>query len=293
MIPGSFTYLKPGSLDEAIALLGQHPEDGKLLAGGQSLIPIMRFRLAEPAYLIDINGLRGLDEIAETGDHLSIGALTREYQIDKSEVIRQSYPILIDTASMVADPLVRNLATVGGNLAHADPANDHPATMLALRATVVARGPNGERNIPIDDLFVDAFTTCLQPDEILTEIRVPKPAPRSGAAYVKFERKVGDYAIAATAAYVELGSDGTITQAGIGLTNASYKPLRGTKAEAALVGHPASTTTFKQAAAEAAAEADPGSDLRGSSEYKRAMVRTMTLRALTLAASRAGIEPHE
>ncbi len=139
MIPGSFTYLKPASLDEAIGLLGQHADNGKILAGGQSLIPIMRFRLAEPEFLIDINHIAGLDGISDQGDHLAIGALTREYEIDRSEVVRQNFPILIDTASMVADPLVRNLATVGGNLAHADPANDHPATMLALRASVVAR----------------------------------------------------------------------------------------------------------------------------------------------------------
>lgn len=289
MIPGSFTYLKPGSLDEAIGLLGDHADDGKILAGGQSLIPIMRFRLAEPGYLIDINHIGGLDDIAENGDYLSIGALTREYQIDRSDVIRQRYPILIDTASMVADPLVRNLATVGGNLAHADPANDHPATMLALRASVVARGPQGERVIPIDDLFVDAFTTCLQPDEILTEIRVPKPAANSGAAYIKFERKVGDYAIAATAAYLELGADGKIMKSGVGLTNASYKPLRAANAETALNGQTPSTSIFKDAAQAASAEADPGSDLRGSADYKRAMIRTMTFRALKLAAERAGI----
>jgi aerobic carbon-monoxide dehydrogenase medium subunit len=289
MIPGSFTYLRPGSLDEAIGLLGQHAEDGKLLAGGQSLIPIMRFRLAEPAYLIDINRIPALDGITETSDGLSIGALTREYQIDRSEAIRQRYPILVDTASMIADPLVRNLATVGGNLAHADPANDHPATMLALRASVVARGPQGERVIPIDDLFVEAFTTSLRPDEILTEIRIPKPSARSGAAYLKFERKVGDYAIAATAACLELGADGTISRAGVALANASYMPLRAAKAEAVLTGQPPSALLFKEAAEAASAEADPGSDLRGSADYKRAMIRTMTTRALRLAAERAGV----
>lgn len=290
MIPGAFTYLKPQSMDEAVGLLTEHADNGKILAGGQSLIPIMRFRLAEPAYLIDINHLPGMDSIQEDGDYLSIGALTREYQVDKSQFIQQRYPILADTASMVADPLVRNLATVGGNLAHADPANDHPATMLALRASVVAHGPNGERVIPIDDFFVDAFTTCLEPTEVLTEVRIPKPGAISGGAYVKFERKVGDYAIAATAAYLELGADGKISKVGIGLTNASYKPLRGARAEAALAGQSATSSVFKEAAAAAAAEADPGSDLRGSAEYKRAMIRTMTFRALKLAAERAGIQ---
>lgn len=290
MIPGSFNYLKPSTLDEAIGLLDQHVDDGKILAGGQSLIPIMRFRLAEPEFLIDINQIAGLDGIREHGDHLSIGALTREYEIDRSDILRQHYPILVDTASMVADPLVRNLATIGGNLAHADPANDHPATMLALRASVVARGPQGERVIPIDDLFVDAFTSSLKPDEILTEIRVPKPAARSGASYVKFERKVGDYAIAATAAYLELGQDGKIDKAGVGLTNASYKPFRAERAEATLTGQSPSTELFKEAASAASREAEPGSDLRGSADYKRAMIRTVTFRALKLAAERAGVE---
>jgi len=289
MIPGPFTYLVPQTLHEAIRLLDEHADDGKILAGGQSLIPIMKFRLAEPGCLIDINHISGLDSIGEQDGYLAIGALTREYELDRSALIKHRYPIIADTAEMVADPLVRNLATIGGNLAHADPANDHPATMLALRAQVVAVGPHGERIIPIDDFFVDAFTTSLQPDEILTEIRVPEPAANSGAGYVKFERKVGDYAIAATAASIEIGVDGKITQAGIGLTNASYKPLRAAQAEATLVGQVPTEATFKAAAEAAAAEADPGSDLRGSADYKRAMIRTMTFRTLLRAAGRAGV----
>src|SRR5579859_4298827 len=211
LIPGSFDYLVAQSVNEAVALLDQHGEDAKILAGGQSLIPLMRFRIAGPSVLIDINRIDRLEYIQETDGVLHIGALTREAELDKSPLIRERYPILLDTSSMVADPVVRNWATVGGNIAHADPANDHPATMLALGASVVASGPNGKRVIPIEEFFTDqAFETTLQPNEILVEIRVPAPAARSGSAYVKLERKVGDYAIAGVAACVTLDEDGRV-----------------------------------------------------------------------------------
>src|SRR5262247_1001428 len=170
MIPGSFDYFAPNSIPEAIALLQQYGDDAKILAGGHSLIPLMKLRLAQPAYLIDINRIAGLDYIKEEGGELRIGALTREAELDASEVVRARYPLLADTAHVIADPLVRNLATVGGNLAHADPANDHPATMLAYGASVVATGPKGERVIPITEFFTDLFATALASDEILTEI---------------------------------------------------------------------------------------------------------------------------
>ncbi|MCC6780754.1 MAG: xanthine dehydrogenase family protein subunit M [Hyphomicrobiales bacterium] len=287
MIPGSFTYLAPSTLPDALALLQQHGGEAKILAGGQSLIPLMRFRLAEPAYLIDVNRIPGLNEIEVDGDHLVIGALTREVDLERSPLVRQHVPILVETSMVIADPLVRNLSTVGGNLTHADPANDHPATMLALRAEVVANGPSGERVIPIDDFFVDVFTSVLAPDEILTAIRVPIPRARSGGAYVKFERKVGDYAVAATAVQLTLAPDGTIEHIGIGLTNASYKPLRAANAEAVLTGQQPNDDRIREAALAAANEADPSSDLRGSAEYKRDMIRTMTGRALRLALERA------
>src|SRR5207249_363359 len=189
MIPASFDYAVARDVGHAIQLLRTSGGEGKVLAGGQSLIPLMKFRLAQPAFLVDVNRIAGLAQIRENGE-LRIGALVREADLDTNPIVRERYPILVDTTRVIADPLVRNLATVGGNLAHADPANDHPATMLALRASVVARGPNGERVIPIDEFFVDTFTTVLGTDEILAEIRIPKPAARSGGAYLKLERKV-------------------------------------------------------------------------------------------------------
>lgn len=287
MIPGSFDYLVANSVPEAVALLEQHGDEAKILAGGQSLIPIIRFRLTGLSVLIDINHIPNLEYIEEADGVLHIGALTREVDLDRSSLIRDRYPILLDTSMVVADPVVRNWATVGGNIAHADPANDHPATMLALGASVVAVGPAGERVIPIDQFFTDAsFETSLNPNEILTEIRVPAPTGRSGGAYFKLERKVGDYAIAGVAAYVTLDEGGHVSYAGIGLTNVGSTPLRARDAEQSLLGKPLDETSIHQAADLAAAAAHPTSDTRGPAEYKRAMVRTLAVRALNKAHAR-------
>src|SRR5437764_10167924 len=197
----------------------------------------MRFRIAGPTTLIDVNRIAGLEYIREADGALHIGALTREAELDASSLIRERYPILLDTSSVVADPVVRNWATVGGNIAHADPANDHPATMLALGASVVAVGPGGERIIPIDEFFTDmTFETSLHPNEILTEIRIPAPTERSGGAHFKLERKVGDYGIAGVAAYVRLNDSGQVTYAGIGLTNVGPAPIKVRDAEQFLLG---------------------------------------------------------
>jgi carbon-monoxide dehydrogenase medium subunit len=287
MIPGAFAYLAPQTVPEALALLDEHGDDAKVLAGGQSLIPMMRFRLAEPEYLVDIGRIPGLAEIAERGAYLAIGALAREGDLERSALVRDRYPILAETSAAIADPLVRNLSTVGGNLAHADPANDHPATMLALRAEVVATGAGGERVIPIDSFFLGPFTTALQAGELLTEIRVPTPGARAGGAYAKLERKVGDYAIAAVAAQVALDEAGAVARAGIGLTNVADVPMRAAAAEAALVGRHPTEEVIREAAERAARECDPTADLRGSVGYKRAMVRTMAARALRRAVERA------
>ncbi len=286
MIPASFEYAVARDIADAIQLLASSGGEGKVLAGGQSLIPLMKFRLAQPALLIDINRVAGLGEIRENGE-LQIGALVRENDLEANPIVRQRYPILVDTAAVVADPLVRNLATIGGNLAHADPANDHPATMLAVRASVVVQGPKGERVIPIDELFVDTFTTSLAPDEILTQIRIPKPAPKSGGAYLKFERKVGDFAIAGVAVMLTLDANGKVARAGIGLTNVGPTAMRAGRAEDVLTGQTPDDKTIAEAASRAAAAAEPVSDLRGPAEYKKDVVRVLTQRAIVKAVARA------
>jgi aerobic carbon-monoxide dehydrogenase medium subunit len=285
MIPGAFDYLAPQSLDEVIAALVQHGDDAKILAGGQSLIPAMRFRLAAPTMLIDINQLTSLEYVRDENGYLAIGALTREVMLEESAALARTYPLLSDAAHVIADPLVRNRATVGGNIAHADPANDHPAVMLAYNAQVVARGPNGERIIPIDKFFVGLFETSLAHDELLTEIRIPKPPANAGGAYVKNERKVGDYAVSAVA--VQLAMSGTTcTAARIALTNVNPTPMRALNAEQALIGQELNDEVLEAAGRAAAAECDPSNDLRGSVEYKRDLTRVLTKRAIRKAAER-------
>ncbi len=286
MIPGSFDYVRPKTLSEAVSLLGKNPE-AKILAGGHSLIPMMRFRMATPPMLIDINQLSELAYIKEDGEWLRIGAMTREAELDRSELIRKRYPLLADTARVIADPLVRNLATIGGNIAHADPANDHPATMLAYGARVAATGPKGERTLEISDFFRGAFETALAAGEILTEIRIPRAQSRSGGAYLKLERKVGDYATAAVAVQLSLDGSGKVASAGIGLTNVGLTPIFAKAASSSLEGKKADEGAVAQAAKLASEAAEPTDDYRGSEEYKRHLVRTLTNRALTRALKRA------
>lgn len=285
MIPASFDYARPKTVAEAVSLLGDNP-DAKILAGGHSLIPMMRFRMATPAMLIDINQLEGLSYIKEEGDWLEIGAMTRESELDASDLVKTSYPLLADTARVIADPLVRNLATVGGNIAHADPANDHPATMLAYGAEIKATGPGGERSIPMSEFIVDAFTTALSHDEILTAIRIPRAVAGSGGAYLKLERKVGDYATAAVAVQIAL-KDNEVSSAGIGLTNVGLTPIKASAAEDALTGGSLDDDAIRKASGLAAEAAEPIEDHRGSEEYKRHLVKTLTSRALKKARERA------
>jgi carbon-monoxide dehydrogenase medium subunit len=287
MIPPSFEYLRPKTVPEAIALLQQHGEEAKILSGGQSLIPMMKLRLARPGYLIDINRISGLSYIKEEGGYLKIGALTREAEIEGSPLVRSKYPLLLDTASVIADPQVRNLATVAGNLAHGDPANDHPATMIALGAQVVATGAKGERVIPIENFFVSFFTTALEQNEILTEIRIPIPPARSGGAYFKLERKVGDFATAAVAAQLTLDDKGNVQKIGIGLTNVGATPIKAKSAEDFLRGKKLDDGSIAQAAQLAAKDAQPSPDLRGPAEYKRGLIQELTKRALSRARERA------
>ena len=333
MIPPQFDYHAPGSLEEALALLGEL-DDAKVMSGGQSLLPMLKLRLASPANIVDIGRVPGLDSITEEGGFLRIGALVTETALEESEAVAERYPILLDTAKVIADPLVRNRATICGNVAHGDPANDHPATMIALRARMVATGPDGERVIGVDDFFQGLFMTALEPGEILTEIRIPapggggagggggasgtgsggdglrSPGEQSGGAYLKLERKVGDYAVAGAAVQLTLDDRGKVSSAGVGLTNLGFAPIRATVAEEVLTGarlvarggfrgaidkvRDAITSApdnddIIAAAAQAAADAtDPVADRRGSVEYKRNMARVLTGRAIRRALARAG-----
>lgn len=286
MIPGEFEYFAPPTVEEAVQLLAEHGFDAKILAGGQSLIPAMRFRLAVPGVLIDLNGIDSMGYLREDNGHLAIGSMSRESSLEDSELVQTKYHLLADAAKVIADPIVRNMATVGGNIAHADPANDHPAVMLAYNAQVAAIGPKGTRRIAIDDFFVDLFENALNDDEILTEIRIPKPAAHSGGAYIKFERKVGDYATSAVA--VQLSMDGdTCSAARIGLTNVNPVPMRAKNAEQILVGNKVTEDLLEEAGQAAAAECDPSPDLRGSVEYKRDVTRVLLKRAVRQAVERA------
>ena len=287
MIPPAFDYHRPESLPEAIELLTRYGEGAKILSGGQSLLPLLKIRLAAPEHLIDIGKIAGLTYLREEDGFLRIGACTSESALEKSELVQRRYLLLHDTTRVIADPLVRNRATVGGNLAHGDPANDHPATMIALRADIVVIGPAGERVIPAGQFFRGLYTTALAADEILIEVRVPVPPPRSGGAYVKLERKVGDYATAATAAQVALDESGAIARAGLGLTNAGTVPVQPTAAESYLAGKQPTDDVVAEAARLAGEAAQPSPDRRGSVEYKRAMARIHTGRALSLAIQRA------
>ncbi len=286
MIPARFDYHSPATVEEALTLLAQHGSSAKLLAGGHSLIPAMRFRLSAPEILIDLNRLDTLRYVREESGGLAIGAMTPEVMLDESEVVQKKYALLHDTSRVIADPLVRNRGTVGGNLSHADPANDHPATMLAYGATLVAQGPKGRRTIAVDDFFTGLFENSLKDGEMLVEIRIPAPAARSGGAYEKVERKVGDYAVSAAAVQLTMDGD-TIKNARIGLTNVNAVPMRARGAEAALTGKKATADVIEAAGRAAASECDPSADLRGSVEYKRDVTRVVTKRAIRRAVQRA------
>jgi carbon-monoxide dehydrogenase medium subunit len=285
--PARFDYADPQTVEQAVAYLEAHAdEDVKVLAGGQSLIPLMRLRFARPDHLVDLNRIEALRFLRLEAGGLRIGALTREAELEADPVVRRAFPILHDATRVIADPLVRNMATVGGNLAHGDPANDHPAVMVALEASVLARGPGGERELRASDLFVDLFETALEPTEILTEIRVPAQPPGSGAGYVKFERQAGDFAIAAAAARVTVAG-GVVAGARLVYTNVGSTPVRVEQAEQVVTGRPLTGGDARAAGRAAAAALDLEDDLRGSAAYKRRVVVAVTERALRLAHTRA------
>jgi carbon-monoxide dehydrogenase medium subunit len=283
MYTSAFDYKVPGTLEEALTMLAEAGEDGRVLAGGQSLIPMMKLRLAAPGVLIDINGIPGLGYIEGANGHLRVGALVRHNDIVNSDVIAQANHTMAAAAPWIADPLVRNRGTVCGSVAHCDPEGDWNSVMLALRARVVARSSSGERVIPIDDFIVDFFTNSLQPGEMVTEVRIPHYSGRAGGTYLKLERKIGDYATAAVATHLQLDSAGKIDQAGIALTAVNSVNTRATAAENALVGEIPSEELFKEAAELAAQASDPEDNVRGPAEYKRDVVRVYTRRGLAKA----------
>jgi len=288
MIPAAFDYHRPGTLDEAVKLLSSYGDQGKVLSGGMSLLPSLKLRLGSYAHLVDIGRIPGLDYIKEEGGFLRIGALTRQSTLERSDLIRSKYPILADAVSLIADPLVRNRGTIGGNIANGDPGNDQPAIALAVGATLVARGPKGERSIAANQFYKGLYETALARNEILTEIRIPLPAARSGGAYAKLKRKTGDFAVAAAAVQLTLNAKGAVDRAGIALTNAALTPVEASDAAKFLVGKMPDDKTIAEAAKLAAAKSAPGADRRGSVEYKKDMARVMVTRALRKAVQRAG-----
>ena len=275
MIPSSFDYVRASSADEALAALAEHGDEAKILAGGHSLLPLMKLRLANPALLVDVSRLDELSYVRDGGDHVAIGGLTRHRDVETSELLRSEVPILAAAASTVGDPQVRHRGTLGGSLAHGDPASDLPAVVLALGGTIVARGPSGTREIAADDFFEGFLETALQPDELLTEIRVPK-CGSGGWSFQKFTRRSQDWAIVGVALVRRNGSSGCA------LVNMGSKPLRATAVERALAGgaNPA------EAAAVADEGAEPSADLNASEEYRRHLARVLVRRAIEEAAAR-------
>jgi carbon-monoxide dehydrogenase medium subunit len=285
MFPSSFEYLAAHSVDEALAAKREGGDDTRFLAGGQSLIPMMKTRLAAPAKLVDINGIPGLDTLERANGHLRVGALVRHADLARSDL---TFGAVRSAAPWISDPLVRNRGTLCGSVAHCDPEGDWNSVLLATGAEVIARGGNSERAIPITEFVVDFFANALSDDEMVTEVHIPIPPGRAGGSYQKLERKVGDYATVAVAAHLELADDGTIANAGLALTAVNPMNTKVTAAESMLVGQQPDTELFDAAAEVAAQAAQPRDDIRGSAVWKRNIVRVFTRRALVAAALEAG-----
>lgn len=287
MFPSAFEYSAPSSLDEALALLGEVGDEGRVLAGGQSLIPMMKLRLAAPGHLVDINGLDGLDYIREVNGHMAVGALTRHASVAASDLVTATNHTMASAAPWIADPLVRNRGTMAGSIAHCDPEGDWNSVMLAIGASVVAQSASGERVIPITDFIVDFYTNSLEPGEMVTEVRIPKYQGPAGGAYLKLERKIGDYATVGVATHLVLDDTGKISEAGLGLTAVYNHNLKVTEAEQLMVGEEPSDELFAEAGAIAARACEPESNVRGPAEYKRAVVAEYTRRGFGQASATA------
>ncbi|HLX59309.1 MAG TPA: xanthine dehydrogenase family protein subunit M [Ktedonobacteraceae bacterium] len=287
MVPAAFDYHVAQSVDEAIALMQQYGDDAKFLAGGHSLLPTMKLRLAQPTHLIDLGRIQDLSYIREVGDTVTVGAMTTYITLQRSDVIKRYFPLLPEGIAEIGDQQVRNRGTIGGSVAHSDPAADSPGMVLALKATIVARGPNGARTISADNFFLDLFATALQPGEVITEIRFAKPAAHTGSAYEKLANKASHYAVVGCAAVVTLDASGVCTAASVVITGASVKPTRASAVEAELVGKKLDEATIAAAASHAADGMEIVSDIHGSKEYRAQMATVMAKRAITRAAERA------
>ena len=287
MYPAAFEYHAPTSVQEALGLLGKLKDDAKILAGGHSLIPMMKLRLAQPKHLIDLRKVPGLSGIKDDKGTIAIGAMTTHWQVESSPLLREKCPIVSDTASIIGDPAVRNLGTIGGSLAHADPAADMPATVIALGAEFVCEGPKGRRTVKVDDWFQGLMATAVREDEILVEIRIPAWPAGSGGAYLKFPHPASRFAVVGAGAMVTLDGKGVCTKAGVGITGAGTKAVRAKGVEAGLVGKTLDAATIEAAAQKAAEGVDVQADLQGSVEYKSHLCRVFARRALEAAVKRA------
>jgi carbon-monoxide dehydrogenase medium subunit len=286
-VPAAFDYHVANSVDEAIALMQQYGDDAKFLAGGHSLLPTMKLRLAQPGHLIDLGRIQGLSYVREDGNAVAVGAMTTYVTLERSSVIQSNFALLPEGISQIGDQQVRNRGTIGGSVAHSDPAADTPGMVLALKADILAQGPNGVRTIKADDFFVDLFQTALGPDEVITEIRFSKPAAHTGSAYEKLANKASHYAVVGCAAVVTLDDNGTCTAASVVITGAAVKPTRASAVEAALVGKKLDEATIAEAASHAAEGLELVSDIHGSKAYRSEMAKVLTKRAITRAAERA------
>lgn len=287
MIPAAFDYVRPADLDAALRILKDREGEAKILAGGFSLVPLLKLRLAQPGILVDLRDVGGLSDIRRDGDTFRIGGRATHRRILEHAELTGALPIMREAAAGIGDPQIRNWGTIGGSVAHADPNADWPAVLQALHASIVLRSVDGERIVPARGFFVDTFVTGIEPTEILTEVRIPVPGPRSGGSYQKLERRAGDFSTVGAAVQVTLGPDGRIGRIGIGLTAVADAPFAATDAEQALDGARPNDELFREAAAAASRQSRPASDSHGPAEYKRAMVTEMTLRALRAAAARA------
>ncbi|MBI3122137.1 MAG: xanthine dehydrogenase family protein subunit M [candidate division NC10 bacterium] len=285
MYPAQFDYHTPGTVKEALDLLGKYKDDAKLLAGGHSLLPAMKFRLARPAHVVDLRKVPGLSGIKEEGGMLVIGAMTTHWAVESSPLVKAKCPVLAQTAAQIGDPMVRNMGTIGGSLTHADPAADYPATIIALNAEMVLEGPKGKRTIKVDDFFKSLMTTAVGPDEILTEVRVPVCGANVGCAYMKFPHPASRFAVVGVAAVLTV-EGGKVSKASIGITGAGTKAVRARGVEAALLGKALDAATIQAAAEKAPDGVDVQADLQGSVEYKTHLLKVFAKRAIEAAAKK-------